>query len=255
MNFLANSANLNPAHVLWLVREKRVQSLRDLDEYFHSAPSHPGKPELLLGKSEILTRSVFLRELLGRFIAAGLIEGDESYFSPSPNIEKIQVALGLSLVELAEKPFGAIWVNPIWGKVNDDSEKPDVFVLMPFSRDLQPVYEKHILKVCKELQLKTARADDLFTTKSVVLDIWNAIFNSKIIIADCTGRNPNVFYEIGIAHTIGKPVILITQNLGDVPSDLRHMRFIEYEYTRTGMTVFEKALAKTLKTEYHNIKV
>jgi hypothetical protein len=39
-------------------------------------------------------------------------------------------------------------------------------------------------------------------------DVWNSIYSSSIIIADCTGRNPNVFYELGIAHTLGKPVIL-----------------------------------------------
>ena len=67
------------------------------------------------------------------------------------------------------------------------------------------------------------------------------------MIADCTGRDPNVFYEIGVAHTVGKPVVLITQSADDVPFDLRAIRFIEYQYTPPGMRVFEERLKITLK--------
>ena len=80
-------------------------------------------------------------------------------------------------------------------------------------------------------------------------EIWNAICASQIVIADCTGRNPNVFYEIGVAHTVGKPVILLTQIVEDVPFDLRHIRFIKYELTRRGMQKFEEDLLATLRDE------
>jgi len=103
--------------------------------------------------------------------------------------------------------------------------------------------------VCSELALQVMRADDFFTAQSVMTDIWNAIYNSKIIIADCTKRNPNVFYEIGIAHTLGKPTILIAQSINDVPFDLRHIRCVEYKYTPRGMTAFHVALKKTIEAE------
>ena len=77
-------------------------------------------------------------------------------------------------------------------------------------------------------------------------EIWALIIRSRFIVADCTGRNPNVFYEIGIAHTIGKPVIAITQSTTDVPFDLTHRRYIEYEMTPRGMAKFEDSLARTL---------
>lgn len=54
------------------------------------------------------------------------------------------------------------------------------------------------------------------------------IDRSRIVVCDCTGRNPNVFYEAGIAHTLGREVILITQNGHDIPFDLRHLRYIPY---------------------------
>jgi hypothetical protein len=58
---------------------------------------------------------------------------------------------------------------------------------------------------------------------------------AKVIIADCTGSNPNAFYKIGLAHTLGKPVILTSQSVRDVPFDLRYLHFISYEYTPQGM--------------------
>ena len=77
-------------------------------------------------------------------------------------------------------------------------------------------------------------------------EVWQTIYESKIIIADCSGKNPNVFYEIGIAHTIGKPVILITNNRSDIPFDLSHIRYIVYDFTPRGMKEFEKALRITI---------
>jgi hypothetical protein len=72
------------------------------------------------------------------------------------------------------------------------------------------------------------RADDFWEHQAVIQDIVNLIARSRIVICDCSGRNPNVFYEAGIAHTLGKEVILITQNENDIPFDLRHLRYIRY---------------------------
>ena len=125
---------------------------------------------------------------------------------------------------------------------------PEVFVLMPFSEELRPVYEDHIRTVISNFRLTVGRADDFFTNGSIMTDIWNAINEASIIIADCTGRNPNVFYEIGIGHAIGKETILITQSMDDIPFDLRHLRVISYRYDPRGMKAFEKALTKTIQT-------
>ena len=66
------------------------------------------------------------------------------------------------------------------------------------------------------------------------------------MLADLTDGNPNVFYELGICHAMGKKVVLITQN-AEVPFDVRHIRHIRYEYTPRGMQAFEAALRETLK--------
>jgi hypothetical protein len=71
---------------------------------------------------------------------------------------------------------------------------------MPFLERLRPVWEDHIRKAAADAGLTVARADDFFTADSVVREVWNAIFHAKAVVADCTGRNPNVFYEIGLAQ-------------------------------------------------------
>ena len=154
----------------------------------------------------------------------------------SPVAAAMEHSLGFSFAGRAESLFG----EPIAG------EWPQVFVLMPFTADLKPIFEDHIKRVAKAAGLKAGRADDFFSSRSVVSEIWSAICAASVIVADCTGRNPNVFYEIGVAHTVGKDTILISQHLEDVPFDLRHLRVIIYEYTPRGMDVFEEKLRATL---------
>lgn len=208
-----------------------------------------------------LTLSYFLLDKLKKLRMAGLIEYDfdrqtirtggiNGQIVLSENWEMIQVALGISLADVAElKSRKSIVIKPYYGKPHKFNKIIDLFVLMPFEANLRPVYDDHITNVVKKLGLTVARADDFFTSHSVMSDIWAAICKTRAIIADCTGRNTNVFYEIGLAHAIGKPVVLITQNKEDVPFDLRHIRYIRYEFTPRGMELFERSLANTLKTE------
>src|SRR5271165_3195093 len=116
---------------------------------------------------------------------------------------------------------------------------------MPFTAALRPVYKNHIKKVVSRFKLRTGRADDFFGTNSIMRDIWSAIHAARVVVADCTGRNPNVFYEIGLAHAIGKQTILISQSRDDIPFDIQHLRTIHYEYTAPGMKAFERTLRET----------
>lgn len=88
---------------------------------------------------------------------------------------------------------------------------------------------------------------DIFSVNNVVHDIWSAICGAKLIIGDCTGRNPNVFYELGIAHTLGKPIVLTTQHSHDVPFDVSHVRYLQYDPTVAGMRQFGRALTETIQ--------
>lgn len=191
----------------------------------------------------------FVREL----VEAGLLQADDASdlshtkIRVSEQLSRIQTALGLSLTFLANfDRTQSIVAEPMFG-LPKELEKLDVFVLMPFKEELSPVYEDHIKPTCTKLGLTVRRGDDFFTAEAVVKDIWAAIWSARLVIADCTGRNPNVFYEIGVSHTIGQPTILLTQRPKDVPFDLRHLRYIQYELTPRGMKEFEETLDLTIR--------
>ncbi|MGB7923883.1 MAG: Hsp70 family protein [Pyrinomonadaceae bacterium] len=120
------------------------------------------------------------------------------------------------------------------------------FVLMPFAEKFQPIYEDHIQRIVTEAGLSSQRADEIASTNLITWDIWERINKARFVIADLTDRNPNVFYEVGLAHAISKDVILLTQNMGDIPFDLQSLRFIVYEYSPRGMIEFEKKLRSAL---------
>jgi len=108
-----------------------------------------------------------------------------------------------------------------------------VSVMMPFSMEFNEV-SGVIRATCDDVGLRCLRADDIWENDAVIQDIVSLINRSKVVICDCTGRNANVFYEIGIAHTLGRDVILITQNGDDIPFDLRHLRYITYLNNQEG---------------------
>ena len=95
-------------------------------------------------------------------------------------------------------------VNPIFKTKRNDVNEKFCFVLMPFLDELKPVYEDHIKPTLVSLGFSCERADSIFDNKPVMESIWENILKARIVIADLTGKNPNVFYEIGICHTLGK---------------------------------------------------
>lgn len=102
------------------------------------------------------------------------------------------------------------------------------FVLMPFAEELSDVYRYLIADGLISAGYKVKRADDILSQNNILGDIVGAIISSDLIVADLTGANPNVYYEVGIAHALNKNVILLTQNIEDLPFDLRSYRVISY---------------------------
>lgn len=128
------------------------------------------------------------------------------------------------------------------------------FVLMPFARSFDDVYEA-INMACKSLLLSCSRADDFFGAGHIMQDILQGIVASEYILADITGKNPNVFYELGIAHsskTMSK-VIIISQSLDDVPFDLRHMRCIIYRNDLSGLRKLRSDLERAFQTDLQGV--
>ena len=106
--------------------------------------------------------------------------------------------------------------------------KPFAFILMPFTGDFDDVYKLGIKPACENAGAYAERIDEQIFADSILERIYNQIAKADIIVADMTGRNANVFYETGYAHAIGKHVILLTQNVEDIPFDLKHYPHIVY---------------------------
>jgi hypothetical protein len=110
----------------------------------------------------------------------------------------------------------------------DARPKQFVFVLMPFKKEFDDVYEVGILEVCEKLNLHCERADKQLFEGTILERIYNQIAKADIIVSDMTGQNPNVFYETGYAHALGKRAILLTQKKEDIPFDLVHYPHVIY---------------------------
>jgi len=102
------------------------------------------------------------------------------------------------------------------------------FVLMPFSSEFRDIYELGIKQACIDENAYCERVDEQIFDDSILQRVYNQIDKADLIIADMTGRNPNVFYEVGYAHALGKRVILLTQSADDIPFDLKHFPHIIY---------------------------
>ncbi len=106
--------------------------------------------------------------------------------------------------------------------------KPFVFVLMPFDKRFNDIYEFGVKGAAADAGAYAERVDEQIHTDSIYDRIVNQIAKADIIVADMTGRNPNVYYEVGYAHALGKRVFLLTQDAGDIPFDLKHRPHIVY---------------------------
>ncbi|MDT7807994.1 MAG: two-component system, NtrC family, nitrogen regulation response regulator NtrX [Acidobacteriota bacterium] len=150
----------------------------------------------------------------------------------------------------------SIVANPIWEGRRFFEESDYCFLLMPFSSDydLLTIYENHVKPIVQNrCGLRCERADDINDINGVMQSVWESINRARVVIAEMTGRNPNVFYELGIAHTLGKPVIMITQSMDYVPFDLKHLRCIVYEFKPGKIEKFESTLEKTIQNVLSSI--
>jgi len=106
--------------------------------------------------------------------------------------------------------------------------KPFAFILMPFSDEFADIYKLGIQAAATQCGVIAERVDEQTFSETILERIYRQIDNADFIIADMTGRNPNVFYEVGYAHARGKLCTLLTQSAADIPFDLRHHRHVIY---------------------------
>ncbi len=143
------------------------------------------------------------------------------------------------------------------------------FVIMPFGNPqedaelfdrLNSIYEKWIKPTIENTQITENKEDRIichrgdkdFHPGEIIIHIIENLVSSDIVLADLTGKNPNVFYELGVRHAISNNTILIAENLEDIPFDLRPLRAISYKYTPDGMLKFKSELEEAVKAIISN---
>ena len=148
----------------------------------------------------------------------------------------------------SEEYDNKITVEPLWGEpIRRSQFQSDIFMVMPFRDKYNAVFEEVIRPVAAGLNLTIKRGDEFTSTRgSIMQEVWAALNSCKLVIVEATEINANVYYELGIAHTLGKPAILITQttDVQQLPFDIRHLRFLVYEDSIEG----SKDLEDRLKT-------
>ncbi|MBX3081621.1 MAG: HEAT repeat domain-containing protein [Anaerolineae bacterium] len=124
--------------------------------------------------------------------------------------------------------------------------KPIAFVAMSFKLELEPVYLKIIHPVLEKYGYECIRGDEITTTGIIIDQIRDCIIKAKVIVCDLTYSNPNVYYELGMAHAYGKRTILISQDPQDCKFDVKHQRIIEYKDEKYSLLDLRDALSLSL---------
>ncbi|MFZ4761804.1 MAG: hypothetical protein ACOYK8_03195 [Alphaproteobacteria bacterium] len=154
--------------------------------------------------------------------------GESHYISAKPSEKKITFAP--NVFQIPDSPI----------------ESDLVALMIPFSQEFEVVYET--VKSASATNLfRCQRASDIWEDSTIIQDIFSLIYRAHVVVIDFTGKNPNVMYELGIAHTLGKHVIPITQSLDDIPFDIAHHRALKYLKNTEGLTELKDKLSKRLR--------
>lgn len=135
-----------------------------------------------------------------------------------------------------------------------EEEKLFAFVMMPFDRSFDDIYKFGIKEPANQLGFHAERVDEQIYSEGILDRIYRQIELADVIIADMSGKNPNVFYEVGYAHAKDKICILLTSNAEDIPFDLAHKRHVIYN---NSIKMLQSEIIENLqwaKNEIQNIK-
>ena len=204
-----------------------------------------GKPMNMETAIFLVERDLGFKDAFGfQFSRSVLDYEDDDKETPVAQIAERYIDEEIANIERQRR---IVRLNPIFRGREFLIKEHLVFVLSPFEEPFDTIYEDHIRTAVENIDgLSCLRADDIYDNRPIIEDIWQYTNEARILIAELTGRNPSVFYETGMAHTVGKEVILITQSMEDVPFDLKHLRCIVYEYTPRGIATLEENLKNTI---------
>jgi len=159
---------------------------------------------------------------------------------------RIRKASDLEETIKIEEADMALLARPLWAGRNLSVDKKLCLTLMPYSEKFSNRIWRRLRRIIKNTGLKPQRADDLYGRK-VMEDVWKGINKARVIVADLSKKNANVFYELGIVHTLGKDCILLAQSQDDIPADLKSLRCVFYEDNDDGYRKLAKEIPAYVK--------
>jgi hypothetical protein len=127
------------------------------------------------------------------------------------------------------------------------ADRPKAFVVMQFTAPYNELYSDVIKPVCEAAGFQAQRADETYGPGLIVADIERQIIESQVVVADITPANPNVYYEVGYAHALRKPTILIAETPTKLPFDVSPFRTLFYENSIAGKARVEAGLRKHIE--------
>jgi nucleoside 2-deoxyribosyltransferase len=126
-------------------------------------------------------------------------------------------------------------------------DKKLCFIIMPFRKELEEVYSHGIKPAVEESGYRCVRAKEIIGAGNITRIIIEHILQADVVVADLTGQNPNVFYELGVAHSVGNKTIMITQDIQSIPFDISSYRVVSYEQTIEGAHRLCEQLLKEIR--------
>jgi len=169
-------------------------------------------------------------------------------------VDGVEVAsTGLPAAPTQPRQIGVFAVSEAQVQVLDFSaniERPTAFIVMQFSPPYNEVYSDVIKRLCEESRIDAVRADEIYGPGIIIKDVVDRIAKSQVVIADISPTNPNVYFEVGYALALGKPIILLAQRRGPeapLPFDLSAFRVLFYDDSIGGKLKLETGLRNHLK--------
>jgi hypothetical protein len=170
------------------------------------------------------------------------------------DIDGVQVARTILPAPMNEaRQVGAFCLSEHDVVVSDfrtDALRPKAFIVMQFSSPYNEVYSHVIKTVCQDLSVDAIRADEIYGPGIIIKDVIDRISESQVIIADISSENPNVYFEVGYALAMRKPIILLAQRRASgtpLPFDLSAFRVLFYDDSISGKPKLEKGLRDHLE--------
>ena len=144
------------------------------------------------------------------------------------------------------QPYG-VDVNPRFNTFQPDLKKNHCLHLCPYREPYNTIFNGTVKPILEKEGFTVNRSDEKPGAQATLDGIWKEIYSSEVIIAEVTGKDPDIMYQIGMAHTVGKPVIILSQSMDDIPFDLKYTGCLIYTDTPKGMEMLEAQIAGLMR--------